>query len=105
MQDLFLHELPDCSADKDVGIFSGISFLRLGRFQVGEDRCVLIGRVIDPDAEHPVHDLVVTGQLHLCQPPDAPLGDGADPDLPVAGERPVLDRLPEARCRRLQDLL
>jgi len=105
VQDLLLHELPDRPADKDVGIFSGISFLCLGRFQVGEDRCILGGRVIDPDAEHPVHDLIVSGQLNLCQPPDAPLGDGADPDLPVAGEGPVLDRLPEARGCRLQNLL
>jgi hypothetical protein len=29
----------------------------------------------------------------------------ADPDLPVAGESPVLDWLPEARGRLLQDLL
>ena len=66
---------------------------------------VLLGGFVDPAGEHPVHHLIVTGPFLLCNPPDAPLGDRADPGGQVFCDRRVRDRLVEVRGRRLQDLL
>ena len=74
-----------------------------------EDPCehppVLLRGVVDPTGEHPVEDLVVTGALDLCHPPDAPLGDGADEPLTVPADGAVDERLPEGGRHAFQDLL
>ncbi len=71
----------------------------LNPLQMLQHRPVLLGRVVDPDREHPVHHLVVARVLDLGEPPDAPLRDAADPELPVRGERLVLRRVVDALVR------
>ena len=70
-----------------------------------KDLPVLLDGIVDPDREHPVHHLVVADTLDLCEPPDAPLGDGADPEFPLGRDGAVHDRLAEVRRRRFEDLL
>ncbi len=106
MDHLLLQDLPECPAGEDIWVQvrvtgrHGLPFLH-----VFEHCPVLVGRVIDPDREHPVHDLVIAYALYLRKPPDATGRDGADPHLPVGGDSPVLDRLPKTGSGSLQDLL
>ena len=60
---------------------------------------VLLGGLVNPAGEHPVHHLIVTGPFLLCNPPDAPLGYRADPGCQVFCDRRVRDRLVEVRGR------
>lgn len=60
---------------------------------------------IDPAGDHPVEELVVTWPLGLRHPPYATLWDGADPHPPFPRHGPVLNRLPDAGGRGLENLL
>jgi len=107
VEPLLPDKLPECLADEDFRpLLPGPpgQFLVTGE-DVGEHAGVLLGGVVDPAGEHPVLDLIIACSLHLRDPPDTPLRDGADPDFPVRRDGPVLDGFPETRGRSLEDLL
>jgi len=103
---LLLENFPDRPAGEDIRVKvkvpgrQGLPFLH-----VLEHSPVLIGRVIDPDRQHPVHDLVIAHTLHFREPPDTAGRDGADPHLAIGSDRPVLDRFTETGRGCLKDLL
>jgi hypothetical protein len=103
-KDLLFDDLPDRPAGEDVVLFRAAAG-RLGLLHVVEHSSILVDGVVDPGREHPVHHLVVADLLDLRKPPDAPLRDGADPELALGREGPMLDRLAEVCGRGLEDLL
>jgi len=92
---LLLQDRPERPAGEDVRVVASPVHACFRLLEVLEHPSVLLGRVIDPDRQHPVHHLVVAGVLDLGEPPDAPFGDRADPELPVGRDGSVLDRLVE----------
>ena len=103
-KDLLFHHLPDRPAGEDLIVCRAMAD-RLGLFHVFEHPSILLDGIVDPGRQHPVHHLVVTHILDLCEPPDAPFGDGADTEFSLRRQGPVLDRFAEVRGRGLQDLL
>ena len=102
---MLLHDRPERPAGRDIRVVTSGWSARLRLLEVLEHAPVLLGRVVDPDRQHPVHHLVVTRVLDLREPPDAPLGYRTDPELPVGRDGPVLDGFVEGRGGRLQNLL
>ena len=94
--DSAFENFPDGPADRHVRvIINREGCTRFRPLPVFKNSPVLGGRVVYPDGKHPVHHLVVTDTLDLRKPPDAPLRNRADLQLPFTGECPVFDRLPE----------
>ena len=103
-EDLLPHRLPDRLTNEGI-ISRRIPAGRLPLLHVLKHPPVLLGRVVDPDREHPVHHLVVARVIDLGEPPDAAGRDGADPEFALGRQGPVLDRFPEVCGRGFQDLL